>query len=52
LCDDVRLELFPGATHWLPHEEPTRVNRLLADFLSVRTPLRTIAAHGTPRPGG
>jgi epoxide hydrolase 4 len=52
MCDDVRLELFPGATHWLPHEEPARVNRLLAEFLSVRTPIRTPATHGAARPGG
>jgi pimeloyl-ACP methyl ester carboxylesterase len=24
-CDDGRLERFPEATHWLPHEEPDRV---------------------------
>jgi pimeloyl-ACP methyl ester carboxylesterase len=33
LCDDGRLEWFEGATHWLHHEEPGRVSRLLLDFL-------------------
>jgi pimeloyl-ACP methyl ester carboxylesterase len=33
LCDDGRIEWFEEATHWLPHEEPERVNRLLLEFL-------------------
>ncbi|HEX3557081.1 MAG TPA: alpha/beta hydrolase [Thermoanaerobaculia bacterium] len=33
LCDNGRLELIPEATHWVQHEEPERVNRLLLDFL-------------------
>ena len=33
LCDDGRLELIEEATHWVQHEEPERVNRLLLDFL-------------------
>ena len=33
LCDDGRLEWLEGATHWVQHEEPERVNRLLIDFL-------------------
>ncbi|HVT58095.1 MAG TPA: alpha/beta hydrolase [Thermoanaerobaculia bacterium] len=33
LCDDGRLVFLEEATHWLQHEEPERVNRLLADFL-------------------
>jgi pimeloyl-ACP methyl ester carboxylesterase len=32
LCDDARLEWFEEATHWVHHEEPERVNRLLRDF--------------------
>ena len=32
-CDDGRLERFPDATHWLPHEEPDRVAELLIDHL-------------------
>ncbi len=34
-CDDGRLEWFEGATHWLQHEEPDRVNRLLIEFLGA-----------------
>ena len=33
LCDDGRLEWIEGATHWVQHEEPERVNRLLEAFL-------------------
>ncbi len=33
LCDAGRLEWFEEATHWVQHEEPERVNRLLIDFL-------------------
>jgi pimeloyl-ACP methyl ester carboxylesterase len=32
-CDQGRLEWVEGATHWVQHEEPQRVNRLLIDFL-------------------
>jgi pimeloyl-ACP methyl ester carboxylesterase len=31
-CDDGRLVFFEEATHWLQHEEPERVNAMLADF--------------------
>src|SRR3954451_2457512 len=34
LCDHGRLEWIEGATHWVQHEEPDRVNRLLVDFLT------------------
>jgi epoxide hydrolase 4 len=37
LCDDARLEILPGATHWLHHEEPEAVNRLLLEFLGADT---------------
>jgi pimeloyl-ACP methyl ester carboxylesterase len=37
LCDTVRLVRFPSATHWLPHEEPARVNDLLVRFLRTGT---------------
>lgn len=37
-CDDVRLHLLPRATHWVQHEEPERVNRLLAEFLAAAPP--------------
>jgi pimeloyl-ACP methyl ester carboxylesterase len=33
-CDQGRLFRFPNATHWLQHEEPRDVNRLLLAFLS------------------
>jgi pimeloyl-ACP methyl ester carboxylesterase len=32
LCDQGRLVLLEEATHWLHHEEPDKVNVLLADF--------------------
>ncbi len=32
-CDRGRLEMIEEATHWVQHEEPARVNRLLIDFL-------------------
>jgi pimeloyl-ACP methyl ester carboxylesterase len=35
MCDDVRLERFPTAGHWLLHEEPAAVNRLLVEFLGA-----------------
>lgn len=31
-CTDAELISFPYATHWVPHEEPERVSRLLIDF--------------------
>ena len=33
LCDDGRLEVIEEASHWVQHEEPERVNRLLIGFL-------------------
>jgi pimeloyl-ACP methyl ester carboxylesterase len=33
---DLRVERLPDASHWLHHEEPERVNRLLVEFLSAR----------------
>ncbi|MDB5314130.1 MAG: alpha/beta hydrolase [Gemmataceae bacterium] len=38
LCADVRFVRFPGATHWVQHEEPDRVNELLKVFLRPDTP--------------
>lgn len=32
-CQDGRLERIDDATHWVQHEVPDRVNRLLLDFL-------------------
>jgi len=34
LCDQGRLEFIEEATHWVQHEEPERVNRLLLEFLA------------------
>jgi pimeloyl-ACP methyl ester carboxylesterase len=31
-CDDGELIKFPEATHWVHHEEPERVNRMLIEF--------------------
>lgn len=33
-CADAELVSFPGATHWVHHEEPERVSQLLHDFFS------------------
>jgi len=33
-CDDGHLEMFETTTHWVQHEEPTRVNNLLAQFFA------------------
>jgi len=33
MCDQGRLEFIEEATHWVQHEEPERVNRLLLEFL-------------------
>ncbi len=34
LCDDGRLTYFEDATHWVQHEKPDEVNRLIGEFLS------------------
>jgi len=33
-CDKAELFTFPGASHWLQHEEPVRVSESLIDFFS------------------
>lgn len=33
LCDDVRVEYFDEATHWVLHDEPERTGQLIVDFL-------------------
>ncbi|MBX9627179.1 MAG: alpha/beta hydrolase [Gemmataceae bacterium] len=43
LCDAVEVVRFPHATHWLPVEEPARVNERLVGFLGGEAP---------PRPAG
>ena len=35
LCDNAEIIHLPEASHWLHHEEPDRVNRLLAEFLAT-----------------
>ena len=35
LCDDVRVEFFDDATHWVLHDEPERTSRLIVEFLSA-----------------
>lgn len=32
-CDDGRLDIIAGATHWVHHEEPDRINAAIDDFL-------------------
>ncbi len=34
LCDRGEAFHLPDATHWVQHEEPERVNRLLVEFLA------------------
>ena len=34
LCVDGRLETIPDATHWVQHEQPEKVNRLMSQFFS------------------
>jgi pimeloyl-ACP methyl ester carboxylesterase len=38
LCDDGEAFHLMDATHWVQHEEPERVNRLLAEFLAAAPP--------------
>lgn len=35
LCDDVRVQYFDDATHWVLHDEPERAPRLITEFLSA-----------------
>jgi pimeloyl-ACP methyl ester carboxylesterase len=35
LCDSAEIIRLPEANHWFHHEEPDRVNRLLAEFLAT-----------------
>jgi pimeloyl-ACP methyl ester carboxylesterase len=34
LCDNGELVFIESATHWVQHEEPEQVNRLLLDFFT------------------
>ncbi len=33
VCENGRLVFVPEATHWVQHEEPAKVNRLILDFI-------------------
>jgi pimeloyl-ACP methyl ester carboxylesterase len=35
LCDEAEVFHLPHATHWLQHDEPEAVNRLLLEFLAA-----------------
>jgi pimeloyl-ACP methyl ester carboxylesterase len=35
LCDDGRLHLLEGVSHWVQHQAPGEVNRLLLEFLAA-----------------
>jgi pimeloyl-ACP methyl ester carboxylesterase len=37
LCDRGEIFYLPDATHWVQHEEPDRVNRLLIEFLGQQS---------------
>jgi epoxide hydrolase 4 len=41
---DLRVERLPNATHWVQHEEPERVNALLAEFFAPAGPGSAAAA--------
>jgi pimeloyl-ACP methyl ester carboxylesterase len=32
---DLRIERLPEASHWVMHEEPERLNRLIRDFIGA-----------------
>ena len=34
LVDDLIIERLPDATHWVVHEQPQRINALIARFLA------------------
>jgi pimeloyl-ACP methyl ester carboxylesterase len=44
LCDNGRLVLMEDATHWVQHEKPNEVNRLIEAFLRDRSPDDSIGA--------
>ena len=51
LCESARLEWIDEATHWVQHEEPDRVNRLILDFLA-RGMVRRVDQAGPEGPAG
>jgi pimeloyl-ACP methyl ester carboxylesterase len=34
LIDDVKIDRIPEGTHWIVHEQPERVNRIIRGFLA------------------
>jgi pimeloyl-ACP methyl ester carboxylesterase len=40
---NARVEILPGLTHWLQHEDPRRVNALLVEFLGGSSPQDALA---------
>ena len=36
-CDRGEVVHLPEATHWLHHEQPAKVNRLIVEFLQARS---------------
>jgi pimeloyl-ACP methyl ester carboxylesterase len=46
LCDRGEAFHLPEATHWVQHEEPERVNRLLVEFLAAGPSARPAARPG------
>jgi pimeloyl-ACP methyl ester carboxylesterase len=48
LCAEARVVHFPGASHWLPHDEPEAVTRELIGFLGP-LPLKWNHLNGTKR---
>ena len=32
---DLRIERLPGASHWVMHEEPERLNQLIREFIAA-----------------
>lgn len=33
MCDNGKLVMFEGVSHWVQHEAPDRVNSVISDFL-------------------
>jgi pimeloyl-ACP methyl ester carboxylesterase len=41
LVPDVRVVRLPHASHWVQHDDPAEVNRLLLEFLGATAPVAT-----------
>ena len=35
VCPDLRIVRIPEGSHWIAHEQPARVNRLIREFLDA-----------------